>query len=150
MKLDFCVACGDDSEIHFHHLVPKSRGGSDSEKNLLALCPACHGLIHSARFKNGHSQLTKDGLARRKAKGLPGPGSAPYGLKREGDSIVPCEQEQATLRLIMELRAKGFHLRLIAKELTRLGLKSRRGLEWNFGVIGRIIKDQKKRPPSVN
>jgi len=148
VKLDFCVACGDDSEIHFHHLVPRSRGGSDSEKNLLTLCPVCHGRIHSARYKNGHSELTKAGLARRKALGLSTGGRVAYGLQRKGSHISPCKKEQKNIELIVKLRGEGLALRAICRALDAKGIKPRNGHKWNHAVISRIIAAHKKRPPS--
>jgi 5-methylcytosine-specific restriction endonuclease McrA len=39
MRLNFCVACGDDdpSHLHHHHLVPRSCGGGDEESNIMTL-----------------------------------------------------------------------------------------------------------------
>lgn len=31
---------------HFHHIVPRSRGGSDTIQNLAGLCPECHTKVH--------------------------------------------------------------------------------------------------------
>ncbi len=33
-------------QIHTHHIVPKSWGGSDDPANLVQLCPNCHTSIH--------------------------------------------------------------------------------------------------------
>lgn len=33
--------------LHVHHIVPKKRGGSDDEGNLIVLCPNDHVLAHS-------------------------------------------------------------------------------------------------------
>lgn len=32
---------------HFHHIVPRSRGGSDTIQNLAGLCPECHTKVHT-------------------------------------------------------------------------------------------------------
>ncbi|THE63992.1 HNH endonuclease [Salinadaptatus halalkaliphilus] len=48
-----CQDCGEkggsrgDSELHAHHIVPKSKGGSHKLKNLTTLCKDCHGKRHS-------------------------------------------------------------------------------------------------------
>lgn len=39
-----------------HHIIPKSRGGSDNESNLIKICIDCHGKVHNVNFKR------KDGL----------------------------------------------------------------------------------------
>ena len=42
-----CQGCGEtDTELHAHHIVPKSDGGSDRMDNLLTLCKPCHERIH--------------------------------------------------------------------------------------------------------
>ncbi len=28
--------------FHLHHILPRGRGGSDTEENCMALCPGCH------------------------------------------------------------------------------------------------------------
>jgi hypothetical protein len=36
-----------DSELHAHHIVPKSEGGSDAFSNLATLCADCHSRVHT-------------------------------------------------------------------------------------------------------
>jgi len=48
-----CQNCGaaggpqGDSELHAHHIVPKSRGGTHDASNLISLCKGCHNAVHS-------------------------------------------------------------------------------------------------------
>lgn len=35
-----------DVELHAHHIVPKSQGGSDRFSNLITLCADCHARVH--------------------------------------------------------------------------------------------------------
>jgi DNA-directed RNA polymerase subunit RPC12/RpoP len=64
------------SQIHFHHIIPKSMGGSNKKNNLLSVCPTCHSKIfvqgmskgpHSIECKNSiiinKKVLTTAGLA---------------------------------------------------------------------------------------
>lgn len=45
------------SQIHKHHIKPREAGGSNSEWNLISVCPTCHSLIYSPYAKNGiHSK----------------------------------------------------------------------------------------------
>lgn len=46
---------------HMHHIVLRSRGGSNDLSNLLAVCSACHDWIHGNPLK-----ATELGLMRRK------------------------------------------------------------------------------------
>jgi len=53
-----CQNCGTDGglhtniELHAHHVVPKSRGGTHDMSNLITLCSQCHKTVHS---KNTHA-----------------------------------------------------------------------------------------------
>ena len=47
-----CQKCGSqggyngDTELHAHHVVPKSRGGTHRKSNLITVCDDCHEKIH--------------------------------------------------------------------------------------------------------
>lgn len=42
-----CQRCGrTDTELHVHHIVPLSKGGSSDPSNLITLCRECHESIH--------------------------------------------------------------------------------------------------------
>lgn len=43
---ELCDAGSDDSELHIHHRIPKSEGGSDHPENLILLCKDCHQRHH--------------------------------------------------------------------------------------------------------
>lgn len=64
-----CCNCGK-AAAHMHHIVPRSKGGSDRPSNLAPMCNDCHALVHGIRA-TCNSELIRQGLARRKAKGLP-------------------------------------------------------------------------------
>lgn len=38
--------CGHTRYLEVHHKVPRSRGGTNDEDNLVTLCSGCHGLVH--------------------------------------------------------------------------------------------------------
>ena len=51
----FCEVCGrpgrlDLFGLHRHHIVPRSRGGSDYHSNLIVLCNGCHEEAHQNEF----------------------------------------------------------------------------------------------------
>lgn len=51
-----CQRCGaTNTELHAHHLLPKSRGGPDIPENLATVCKDCHEDIHG-RPIGGDSQ----------------------------------------------------------------------------------------------
>ena len=42
-----CLSCGWNKTVcDIHHIIPKSKGGTDNFDNLTILCPNCHRLIH--------------------------------------------------------------------------------------------------------
>lgn len=47
-----CKICNKKTDyLEIHHIVPKSRGGSNSENNLISICIDCHSLAHDVSFK---------------------------------------------------------------------------------------------------
>lgn len=41
-----CEACGEPDHLHRHHVLPRSRGGTDRASNIVELCPGCHREAH--------------------------------------------------------------------------------------------------------
>ena len=52
--------------MFIHHIVPKSRGGSDNEGNLINLCLECHGKAHDVTFKS-NGGLIKESIRKYKS-----------------------------------------------------------------------------------
>jgi hypothetical protein len=63
-----CFNCEQRAE-HLHHIVPLARGGSDLLTNLASLCECCHGRVHGRDMAH-HKELTRQGLAAAKARGV--------------------------------------------------------------------------------
>ena len=65
--------CENKSQINFHHIVPRSKGGKNNQSNLIELCPNCHAKVyvpgmeygsHSIKHNNSvilHSKLFSTG-----------------------------------------------------------------------------------------
>lgn len=80
-------------------------------------------------------------------------GSIPYGFKRDGDSLIPNENEQELIRVVNRLyqgkkRNSSFSgipekksLSFIVKRLTELGYQTRQGKSFRPQQVKRIIKD---------
>jgi hypothetical protein len=49
MRLTFCAACGVTDDLQHHHLVTRSEGDSDDERNLITLCDPCHAKLRERR-----------------------------------------------------------------------------------------------------
>ena len=46
-----CSCCGwDKGSCDIHHILPRSKGGGDSNDNLTLLCPNCHRLAHEGKL----------------------------------------------------------------------------------------------------
>lgn len=52
-----CLLCGKSSIEHDHHIVPQSKGGSDTLTNMAGLCENCHTKVHTD--VNAFKRLTK-------------------------------------------------------------------------------------------
>jgi hypothetical protein len=59
-----CQNCGrkggssGDAELHAHHIVPKSKGGTHKPSNLVTVCKKCHKAIHGNSFApNSHHTI---------------------------------------------------------------------------------------------
>ncbi|MBO6307814.1 MAG: HNH endonuclease [Oribacterium sp.] len=52
-------ACCDNAIGHYHHMVPRHKGGSDTPENLIGLCEDCHNKVHTGRLSLGQLGLKK-------------------------------------------------------------------------------------------
>ncbi len=41
-----CRVCEFELALHVHHIVPRSKGGTDDVHNLITLCPNHHAMVH--------------------------------------------------------------------------------------------------------
>jgi len=140
MKHNYCVACGNTENLHQHHLVPRSVGGSDDESNLITLCNSCHGKIHGITKEWNLTKLTKEALWRKKAKGER-TGSIPYGFNVADDGIklIKNAHEQEAIDYCIEAKKDGYSLREIADLLIEQGFKNRVGNAFNAKTIKNIL-----------
>ena len=68
-----CESCKKETEyLESHHIVPKSRGGSDNKSNLINLCIECHSKAHDVSFSNNRGGLIKEGSIKAKEKNIEG------------------------------------------------------------------------------
>ena len=59
-----CILCGNDIE-HFHHIVPRSQGGSNTLKNIAGLCECCHGKVHTDPDAKSRLEKLKNGILKK-------------------------------------------------------------------------------------
>lgn len=119
-----CWECGTVGEVHHHHPVPKSRGGTRT----IPLCLRCHGKAHGRKMST--SQLTKDGLRALQARGVK-LGRPCYGRT---------DDERALVARAVDLREQGLTLHQVAATLDDEGYKARNGAALSVSTIHRITK----------
>lgn len=98
------------------------------------------------------SERTKAALAHKKALHRRA-GNIPYGyaLGPDGDSLVPVQKEQDTIRLMRRLRSRGLSFRQLAAELERRGVPTKKGRgRWHFQIVRDVLRrsphDQEEGP----
>ena len=71
MILDFCCICGKTSDLHNHHIIPRAKGGTEHETNMITLCTKHHTWIHGLKPNtwNNHKNLVIEGQNRAKEQG---------------------------------------------------------------------------------
>ena len=139
MKKIVCFECGNDDEIHNHHVVPKILGGTKT----IPLCVSCHGKVHGIDFIN-HKKLTREGLANAKKRGV----------KLGTPNNLNGESRKKGLNKVIENRisndnwnrAKDFISKVKIKKLSTLssmlnenGYKTRQGCFFTAATVKRLI-----------
>ena len=147
MRETHCAACGAQENLHFHHLTPKSLGGSDDETNLITLCGDCHAKAHGVRAKWKTSELVRQSLARKKAIGER-TGSLAYGyrLAEDGKTLVPVPKEQQAIRHADRIVSSGVSLRKTASQLASMGFHARNGEVFEPTQIQRMVNSARSKP----
>ena len=60
-----CLLCGCNDIEHYHHIVLRSQGGSDSIDNIAGLCKECHDAVHKDEKKAAALKKKKKGLLKK-------------------------------------------------------------------------------------
>lgn len=129
-----CFECEIESDIHLHHVVPKSLGG----KKTVPLCEACHYKIHDMSMSS--SVLARAAIKKRKAenKNLGGP---PYGYKVGKDGILEeDEKEQLLVKFVLSVSDNNYSYSQIAALATKEGFTNRIGNTISHDLVKRVLK----------
>lgn len=87
------------------------------------------------------SERTKAVLQLKRDKGeILGSPKFGYRIGEDKKTFVEVEGEQKTIRIIIDLKAREFTLQEIADQLNGDGILTRRGLQWKFQYIHKILK----------
>jgi hypothetical protein len=118
-----CFECGELDNLHMHHVVPRSRGGTRT----VPLCEECHGKAHHRKRAMTTSALTAEALRAKRARGECA-GNAPFGyVARPDGRLAPLTGEIEVARAAVEARERGLSTRQIAADLTERGWRTRNG-----------------------
>ena len=102
MILDFCCICGKTSDLHNHHIIPRAKGGTEHETNMITLCTKHHTWIHGLKPNtwNNHKNLVIEGQNRAKEQGkhIGRPTNLNEGLKH---SIKYMKEHKTVIRILI-------------------------------------------------
>lgn len=97
------------------------------------------------------AERTRGALSHLRNQGRRISGRIPYGfdLSADGHTLVPNEQEQEGLLLILALKGAGNGRRRIAAALSQRGIPTKTGTAWSPQAIGAILQREAKTRPVV-
>ena len=122
-----CEKTEDEIEIHDHHVVPRSKGGTKT----IPLCFECHALVHN-RKAVAIGQLIKESHQARKARGYVAT-TPPYGMAVEDDGkLVKDKGEDLVVRAVKRMRHLGYTWKRCADCLNEKGHYNRSGRPWSL------------------
>lgn len=85
-------------------------------------------------------ERTRDALAAKRRRGEKTGGDLPFGYDVEDGKLVENQHEQAVIKQVGILRAKGYGYKKIADALNRQGYRSKQGKLWSHVTAGRLIR----------
>lgn len=129
--MEACWECGTVGEVHHHHPVPKSRGGTRT----IPLCLLCHGKAHGRDGGMATSRLTREGMEKARSRGVK------LGNQHYGETA----EERAIIAAAVELRASGRTLEQVSADLAARGMLSRRGLPLSVSTLHCMFKRARPR-----
>jgi hypothetical protein len=135
-----CFECGYTNNLHDHHVVPRSLGGTKT----IRLCEKCHGLVHGRKLYT--TTLTIAALTKKRNQGVRISGRVPLGYKLADDGVglVPDANGQAALAKIVEMHRVGYRVAAIARQMTEDGYQTSCGGIWRSATVAAVLNRQQK------
>ena len=138
MRIEACWECGKNEEVHYHHVVPRSLGGTRA----LPLCLECHGKVHGVQM---HSAALVKAAYQKRVEEF-GKGNFKWGSTEGLDhgravslTTRQARADEHTDRLWNAVKLIDSNLTMTwrkrAKLLNQLGLKSPSGKALNYGNL---------------
>jgi len=136
-----CWECGAETEeIHDHHVIPRSRGGTKT----VPICGACHAKAHHRNRNMTTSALVKKTMALLKERD-----GRVWGNPRIQETALPAsiasrkqsarEFNNKIARLVSDFKKAGYSLKECVVRLNDLGFQTRRGKQWTYHLLYRAI-----------
>jgi len=86
-------------------------------------------------------ERTRDALRAKRKRGEKTGGDVPFGFDlAEDGKLVENREEQAVIRQVKLLRAKGYGYKRIADALNKQGYTTKQGKAWNNVTAGRVVR----------
>jgi hypothetical protein len=134
-----CFEC-DAPATEEHHVIPESLGGTRT----VPLCGPCHNRVHDGNWKrrDNHSELTKEGLRRAKARGvkLGNHTNSEYARNKGRESLIAKSDAFALkiYEIILPLKNQGWVLDKIAEYLNSENIATARGGKWHNKSVSNV------------
>lgn len=134
-----CSCCGNDDDVQMHHLYPKSQGCPDTL--MIPLCYTCHRKAHGLKTSLNHSELTRAGLMKAKARGVKMGGLRSKSL----ESMNRARIAKADIRAesmgydLMAMKRSGMTFQSIADEMNARKIPTANGKRWHPTTAKNLI-----------
>lgn len=137
-----CFECRTTKNLHNHHVVPKSKGGTKT----VPLCPKCHGLVHDANLVKS-SELARQKHKEKKQR-FERIGNIPYGYQVGKDKVtlIPSPKEQEILSFAITLRKVGLTYPEICKRMKEKNYRNRKRKLFSERGIQQLLNPRNTSP----
>lgn len=145
-----CNYCDKTEGLEYHHIIPRSMGGTDEECNLLLVCNDHHAILHGMKARANISALTKEGLRKAKERGVKIGGWGPKSHENSKKTIkANADKFAEDLKpLILSLRLEGLSINRIADELNSRNIKTATDKTWYATTVANLMRRWQEAEPS--
>lgn len=134
-----CCNCGSSNDLHIHHVVPLSVGGTNKLSNLAVICGICHLKAHGMKDHSSMTELSSKAKLKAKEEGK-WFGRIPYGYVLIRGEIVIDEFEADIVRLVYKWKyMNGLRLVEIKDILDHMLIPTRKGSDWGFSTLTQML-----------
>ncbi len=138
---DKCFECETTEDLHQHHVVPRSRGGTKT----VALCHSCHMKAHGRDGNASNSKkLIIDGLRKKRLAGqIQGNPKYGYVISKCRTELLESREEQNVLGIVDSMTKGGAKLTKIVAYLNENDHNNRSGRKWSYHNLYKILENRR-------